>query len=143
MPEELKEILAKLAGSVGASEDSLMEKLSNMAREANIKHIVDAISDEVIKDVHDFSRGKNISQSEIEELIVAGAVIKTYKIMENVMNKMLHQMCDDDDGDDDDDDDDDECECECCHCSPEEPSPDDDGVFAAINALKDILSKKG
>lgn len=138
MPEELKEILAKLAGSVGASEDSLMEKLNNMAREANIKHIVDAISDEVIKDVHDFSRGKNISQREIEELIVAGAVIKTYKIMDDIMNKIINQMCDDDD-----DDDEDECECECCHCSPEEPSPEDDGVFAAINALKDILSKKG
>lgn len=137
MPEELKKLLAGLAGSVGASEDSLMEKLSNMAREANIRHIVDAISDEVIKDVHDFSKGKNISQSEIEELIVAGAVIKTYKIMDDIMNKMLHQMFDDDD-----DEDEDECECECCHCSPKEPSSEDDGVFAAINALKDILSKK-
>lgn len=135
LPKEVKDVVAKIVSSLEDHEHFKEEhKIAILSKELG-----DSMKSGVIAAAKTFVEINGLPNEEFLDYVIYGAVASTLRfIFEN----------------NDDDDDDDDCECEGCHCQPpKKPSSDNgsaraekesaDAAIAAINALKDLLSKNG
>ena len=139
MTEDLKKILEEslknakkemASGCMAATSDFLDSvKLAMVSQE-----IGNAIKDHVIIATKFFVEKNNLPKEDFFDYFIYGTVASTIRTLWD---------CEDDD---------DDCECESCCCQPpKKPSSDngsaraeadsEDAAIAAINALKDLLSK--
>ena len=132
LPKEVKDVVAKIVSSLEDHEHFKEEhKIAILSKELG-----DSMKSGVIAAAKTFVEINGLPNEEFLDYVIYGAVARTLRfIFEN-------------------NDDDDDCECEGCHCQPpKKPSSDNgsaraekesaDAAIAAINALKDLLSKNG
>ena len=133
LEESLKNAKKEMAGGCMAATSDFLDsvKLAMISQE-----IGNAIKEHVIVATKFFVEKNNLPKEEFFDYLIYGTIASTIRTI----------------WDYEDDDDDDDCECENCHCQPpKKPSSDNgsaraeadsaDAAIAAINALKDLLSK--
>lgn len=131
LEESLKNAKKEMAGGCMAATSDFLDsiKLAMISQE-----IGNAIKEHVIVATKFFVEKNNLPKEEFFDYLIYGTIASTIRTLWD---------CEDDD---------DDCECENCHCQPpKKPSSDNgfaraetesaDAAIAAINALKDLLSK--
>ena len=131
LEESLKNAKKEMAGGCMAATSDFLDsiKLAMISQE-----IGNAIKEHVIVATKFFVEKNNLPKEEFFDYLIYGTIASTIRTIWDY------------------EDDDDDCECENCHCQPpKKPSSDNgsaraetesaDAAIAAINALKDLLSK--
>ena len=131
-----KESLKNAKESMASGRMTMTDDFLDSMRLAMIsQEIGNAIKEHVIIATKFFVEKNNLPKEEFFDYLIYGTVASTIRTLWD---------CEDDD----------DCECENCHCQPpKKPSSDngsaraeadsEDAAIAAINALKDLLSKNG
>lgn len=129
LPKEIKDVVAKIVS--GLEDHECFKKDREIAMLS--KELGDSMKTMVIAAAKSFVEINDLPKEELFDYIIYGTIANTLRfVLEN--------------------NDDDDCECESCHCQPpKKPSSDNgsaraeadsaDASLAAINALKDLLSK--
>ena len=137
MTEDLKKMLEEslknAKESMASGRMTMTDDFLNSMKLAMIsQEIGNAIKEHVIVATKFFVEKNNLPKEEFFDYLIYGTIASTIRTLWD---------CEDDD-----------CECENCHCQPpKKPSSDngsarveadsEDAAIAAINALKDLLSK--